>query len=422
MTLDIAHDRASRQQETTGVRPRLLLLARHPVLVMGLVAQLSIGYLLICAAGSSLVSFKRAESAPSGIAHDELLLVYPLRLANGQHVRTADALESMRRIDGVERVAVANQSPLGYSSWNSSIGISPRPASPLISSIYLAGDHWLETIGASMHSGRDFLPGEYKAFGGDPFLMYDSPLPVILTASLAHRLYPGQDPLQRSVYLHPGFPAYVVGVIEDIPLPMNGRHLNQGTLGLILPMRMESAAGAHFLLRAAADDREQVALDVEHALRTAYPSWVVTSPVTLSSLRAEDLLLDRKRFQLSALTMAGWMVLTVLAFIVAGQWWLQRHSQELGLRRALGASLRQITSELRVECLLVSGAGIAVGFALSRLAPASSLPSMFGASSQLAIPASVLLVALVQLVVTWTVRRIGKIPPHLVSRSPSVRL
>jgi putative ABC transport system permease protein len=404
------------------MRPRLLLLGRHPVLVTVLIAQLAIGFLLAGATVSALVSLWRAESAPSGIVHQELLLVYPLQFADGRSVHSADFIAVMGAIDGVGRVAAANQSPFGYSSWISAVGITPRPSPQLKSSIYLAGEHWLETIGASMRNGRDFLPSEYQSYSGDLSRLHGASLPVILNASLAQRLYPDTNPLGRAVFLPQGIPLHIVGTVNDVALPMNGRHLNHGTLGLFLPLRMERAADAHFVLRVPAADREAIAREVEHTLRAVYPSWVATAPVKLSSLRAKGLAMERQRLQLPMLAMAGWLVLAVFAFTVAGYWWLHRHPQELSLRRALGASQRQIAAELRLEYLLVTGVGVTVGFALSRLVPTETWPSLADASSTSSVLICVMLVALVQLAVTWPIRKTRDIPPHHVSRSPSVRL
>ncbi|MEL1265400.1 ABC transporter permease [Pseudoxanthomonas putridarboris] len=410
------------EREEMSMHPRLLMLGRHPGLMALLVVQSAIGFVLACSAWSGLRSLQIAQDAPSGIAHDELLLVRPLRLADGRAPSSSAVLDVLRRIRGVERASASNQSPFGYtSSWNFDVSAEHRHRR-MVASAYLGDADLLETLGATMRTGRGFVPGEHRDYGGDPSRPHETPLAVVVSATLAQQLYPGQDALGRPVYLHKRIPLHIVGIVEDLPLPVNGRRLNDGTRALFLPLRMVDATAAHFLIRTDASERDRIARDVEQALRAAYPSWVAETPATLSSLRTNSFAPERRRSALIALACAGGILLAMFGSFSTGQWWLQRHVQELSLRRALGASQRQLAIELRLEYFVLTCPGIALGLALSRGVPANIPPSWIDTSPAAVASVSALLIVLVQLAVAWPIRKATGIPPHHVARCPSVRL
>ncbi len=99
------------------------------------------------------------------------------------------------------------------------------------------------------------------------------------------------------------------------------------------------------------------------------------------------------------------------------------HQQEISLRRAFGATDTQLAHRLRGEYLMLAVIACAIGMAvaalLARLMPAWTLPlPSFGTCAAVVVGT----VLVVQLAATWPVRLTRRIPPHLVSRSPSVRL
>lgn len=405
-----------------GMRSRLLLLGRHPILVAALATQLAVGFVLACAACAAAITLWKETTAPRGIADDEVMLVHPPYFADGRRVPTTDVLRVLRAVDGVRGVSALNQVPYGRNAWHAGISITPFQSPRLMSSVYLADEHALETLGARLVLGRGFGPDEFHAYGGDSSRLPDSPLPAIITASLARQLYPDRDPLGLPMYVRGATPLRIIGVVEDLALPAGAHHPDHGNLGMLLPLKVANATDAHFLLRMPAAGQAQHVPVVKRALRDAFPAWVATTPTPLSSLRWESLAAERQHLWLLSLAVAAWSCLTLFAFNVAGQWWIQQHPQELSLRRALGASQRQVDAELRLEYLVVACAGMLLGFAFLRLLATGAWGSLGNPSLFVIVGVAALLMALVQLAIAWPLRATRSIPPHLVSRSPSVRL
>jgi hypothetical protein len=405
-----------------GMRSRLLLLGRHPVLVAALAMQVAIGFVLACAACSAGIALWQQATVPSGVADDELVLVHPPYFADGRQVPTADVLAVLRAVEGVRHASALNQVPYGDRAWHAGISTTPLPSPRLRASVYLADEHALETLGARLARGRGFRAAEFQAYDGDSSRLHDTGVPVIVTAALAQQLSPDRDPLGLPVYVRGDIPLQVIGVIEDLALPAGAQHPDHGNLGLLLPLSMAHATDAHFLLRVPAPEQAQRIRDIGHALRDAFPAWVATAPIPLSSLRSRSLSPGKQHLWRLMLAVAGWSSLTLFAFLVAGQWWLQHHPQELSLRRALGASQAQVAAELRLEYLWVACAGMLAGFAFLRLVATRAWPSLANASVIVALVVAAALLALVRLAIASPLRATRSIPPHLVSRSPSVRL
>ena len=108
--------------------------------------------------------------------------------------------------------------------------------------------------------------------------------------------------------------------------------------------------------------------------------------------------------------------------MLGGQRWVQEHARELSLRRAAGATGRQLARRLRLEYLGLACAAASVGLAggqwlLPHLVRGSAPPS-HGAL----VAAAAWAMLAVQLAAAWPAHLARRIPPHLVSRSPSVRL
>ena len=127
---------------------------------------------------------------------------------------------------------------------------------------------------------------------------------------------------------------------------------------------------------------------------------------------------------MAAAACLAWWLSTLGMLVLTGHRWAQDHRQELSLRRAFGVTGPQLAHRLRGEYLalaiIASLPGVLVATSvLPRLAPACMTPA---AAPWMPLAAMIGATVLVQLVATWPVGLARRIPPHLVSRSPSVRL
>ncbi|MBD9480940.1 ABC transporter permease [Pseudoxanthomonas sp. PXM02] len=398
-----------------------LLLGRPHAGTGWLALQLAIGMVLCAYAWQALLAAHAQRAAPTGIDDDRVLVVPWFQPAHGEDPGSASVVRTLRALPDVESVAVGNQTPYGTSAWSAHVWAGDEVRSRPLATVYLADEAFLSTLGLAPSQGRRFATSEYQDYTGDQRRLHTDPAPALLSAALAQRLYGTADPVGRTLQVLPGKQLRVVGVIPTIPLPATA-HRPDGT-ALVLPVRMTRAGDAHFFVRHTGHT-DALAMRIRSQLAARYPDAAIAAPVSLMELRAHASSGAMRHAWTSVIACLAWWLSTLGMLVLGGHRWVHDHRQELSLRRAFGASSAQLAHRLRWEYLLLAAvaalsAVIIAAVLLPRLVPAW----MASASSPWILPvATVVTAVLVQLAATWPARMVRRIPPHLVSRSPSVRL
>lgn len=337
----------------------LVSLRRHKLLAALIVLQMAIGYPVLLAMGALASQAHARMHASSGIGDDAHLLT--LRL-NGRVPAAAARREAaaLRAIPGVLHVAAVNQLPFGPEHW--SVLMGPRAdgaGGQFRVTTYLGDPGLLAALGLRLQRGRDFAADEYRDLASPTAL--DLAQRVILTRTLAARMFPGRDALGQTVYLGGRPPARVVGIVERLRAPGAGEED-----GAILALRLHADGDALYVLRVAPGDpagvRARLAADAEriapgrlHALGDA------------GELREQHQRLPRHQLMLLAAAAALWLFGTTAAVYAISEAIVRQRYRQIALRRALGARAAQIRWHLRRENLLLCGLGIAIGAAVTAL-------------------------------------------------------
>lgn len=398
-----------------------LLLGRPHAGTWLLTLQLAIGVVLGLHAWQAVDASQAGRHAPSGIDDAHLLVMPWMQMGAADVPRTADVLRLLRDVPGVRAAAAANQAPYGDSAWSAHVWKDEDAASRLLVSTYLADEHFLDTLGARVSQGRVFAATEYQDYTGDQQRLHADPAPVILSATLATRLYGSSVPLGRTLRVLQGKRLRIVGVIDRLPLPATA-HRRDGT-AIVLPVRMTRADEARFIVRHAGD-AATVSARVHDALKHAYPGAAIATPATTTTLRERASRELHHRARASLAIGATWWLLALGMLVLGGHRWIHEHAQELSLRRAFGATALQLARRMRWEYLLLAATASLVGIACAAWGLPRVLPSWSPSAPSMASLAAIALwtVVAVQSAAAWPIRLTRRIPPHLVSRSPSVRL
>ena len=286
--------------------------------------------------------------------------------------------EAMRRIDalpGVNGTAFGDVVP--WRDGLAGLGIQfsadghahtadgdPRAHSRTLSPGFFAA------LGVPILAGRDFNDDDGKA--NDPV--------AIVSETLAQRMFPNQDPINRHVYwtdpvlqfAPPGFvnmaPHRIIGVIADID---DGHLVPEPTVTIYAPMKEGVIYGGRLFVHTNANPYSLVT-PVTHVIRELSADQPVERAATLEDVRAEVLTPERLNslvfgvFAVVALAIAVVGVAGVLAFSVSAR------TREFGIRLALGSRperlLRGVIKEGAVMAATGVFAGAAIGFVLARLA------------------------------------------------------
>jgi putative ABC transport system permease protein len=248
-------------------------------------------------------------------------------------------------------------------------------------------------LGIPLVAGRDFTAADRS----------DSERVVIVSATLADRLFPGQDPINRHLMWTDGVmrfvgistePRRIVGVAADV----NDESVEPAASMLVYhPVEQEIGAGRLFVH--AETDPYSLVPAITRIVRELSADTPVERPSTLEDVRAEVLTPNRLNtivfggFAAVALMISVVGVAGVLAFSVSGR------TREFGIRLAVGSPPRHLLAGVLGEGMMMAGVGIVAGvvggYALARIVASYVQDVRLPGALPLAGAAAVLLVAAV---------------------------
>lgn len=405
-----------------GFHSPFFVLCRHKGTATLLVVEIAIGFVLLCLAWQAVVRYEARIAVPSGIVDAELLAFYPL-VKGASPIDPDGLLNRLRKIPGVREATLSNQIPYAATSWNTAVSSRLRmDKGHPVASVYFDSGSLAQTLGFRPSQGRLFEHGEYTMFHASPTQMPRKELPVLVTTALAHHLFPDGSALGNPIYGMPQ-PMRIVGVVERLPQPKGSRGHAAESAALILPLKPADAANWFLLVRTGADRRTEVAASVQAYLARLFPERAAAKAVTLEELRHTYFQDDRRWAWTLAACAAGWWLLTLLSVAVASNLWVQHSAFRISLHRAVGATQGQIVRVLRLENLLLTAGGVALGwllffFTIHRVPAAWALTPV---PVQWQAMAALVIGMLIQLATIWPARRAARVPPYRVTRKP-VRL
>jgi putative ABC transport system permease protein len=232
------------------------------------------------------------------------------------------------------------------------------------------------SLGVPIIAGRDFDASDRR----------DGEKVVIISQSVAQRMFPGRDALNRHVMwtdpvikFIPGLstaPLRIVGIAADV----DDEHIVPGpALTVFQPFEQMFLFGGRLFVHTHAPNPYALVIPITRLIREMSADQPVEHAATLEDVRAEVLTPDRLNtlvfggFATVALAIALVGVAGVLAFSVTAR------TREFGVRLAIGAEPRHLLAGVIVEgfVMAVLGvvAGAACGYGLARLA-GSYFPDM----------------------------------------------
>ncbi|HMC32372.1 MAG TPA: ADOP family duplicated permease [Candidatus Angelobacter sp.] len=215
---------------------------------------------------------------------------------------------------------------------------------------------FFETLGVPIVEGRDFRDSDRD--GAERV--------VIISKSVAQRLFPGREAVDRHLQWTDGVmkfigistePRRIIGVVPDVD---DENIIPQPAMTVYQPSTQEGWNGRLFVR--AQNDPYALVPTITRTIHEIAGDQPVERAATLEDVRTEVLTPDR----LNAIVFGGFATLAllisvvgvagVLAFSVSGR------TREFGIRQALGAQPRSILAKVLSEGLVIAGVGVAAGF------------------------------------------------------------
>jgi putative ABC transport system permease protein len=353
---------------TSGTNRRLRLFA---------VTQIAASFVLLAGAGMLLTTLLALQAAPTGFQTSNVLaLNVPIVSYQRPPAEVAafykEVLRRISELPGVQRAAVGTIVPWrdagtfgpGFQfmaeGYKKGVGEEdPRARFRTVSPGFFA------SLGVPIIAGRDFNAKD----------THDGEKVVIISKSLAQRMFPTQDAVNRTLtWTDPVMqfidvsttPRRIVGVAADI----DDENVVPGpAMSIYHPFEQEIGGGRIFVH--ASTDPYSLVTPITRIIRELSSEQPVERAATLDDIRAEVLAPDRLNalvfgvFAGVALLIAIVGVAGVLAFSVSAR------TREFGVRLAIGSEPKHLLTRVLSEGAVIAAAGVVAGaiggLALARL-------------------------------------------------------
>jgi putative ABC transport system permease protein len=353
---------------TPGTNRRLRLFA---------VTQIAASFVLLAGAVMLLTTLLSLQRVQTGFNTNVLALNVPVLSFETPPEQVArmykEALARISELPGVERAAVGTIVP-----WRDAGGFGPGFQFTAQGYAKADGEEdprarfrtvspgFFEALGVPIIAGRDFDDRDRK--DGEPV--------VIISHSLAQRMFPTQDAVNRQlIWTDPVMqfigvhtkPRRIIGVAADV----DDENVVPGpAMSVYHPFEQEIGGGRLFVH--ASGDPYALVPSITRIIRELSADQPVEEAATLEDIRAEVLAPERLNalvfggFAIVALTIAVVGVAGVLAFSVSAR------TREFGIRLAIGSAPSHLLMRVLREGAVIAAAGIVAGviggLVLTRLA------------------------------------------------------
>ena len=346
------------------------------------VTQIAASFMLLAGAGMLVKTLLALQTADSGFdTRNVLALDVPMMGAGAGRTPDQtlafyrDMMQRLVAVPGVNRVAMGTAVP-----WRD-VG-NAGPGFQFTAEGYVRADGeedpraylrtvspgFFATLGVPMVAGRDFNEGDRRG----------SEVVVIISESVARRMFPNQevinrhvmftDPVGKFINLSPE-PRRIVGVVRDI----DDQNVVPEPTFTIYSAFDQAIGGGRIFVHAAVDPYS-IVQPITRMIREMSADQPIERPAVLEDVKTEVLAPNR----LNALVFGGFAALAmaiaivgvagVLAFSVSGR------TREFAIRLAVGSPPRHVLTGVLAEGAIIGvigvAAGAAGGFALARVAAA----------------------------------------------------
>ena len=325
------------------------------------ISEMALALILLTGAGLMLKTFLRLRAVNPGFApHSVMTMTVDLpdseyRTANQMQAFHTRTLAELSRLPGVLVAGAVNWIPLSEILAEGTFQVegSKRPPGFMVDKPCVSPGYF-KMMGMPVLRGRAFSEGDSAT----------APGVVIVSQTVAQRLWPGQDPLGKRISMEdepkPEDWLTVIGVVDDVKQQGLAKgsqpaiyqpylqvsspfFLSHMTFVVKTALRAESvAAGMRAVLRDV-DKNEPIFISSMDSLMAA----------TTADTRFQTRLLTAFALIALALTVVG--IYGVLAYSVA------QRTQEIGVRMALGAQSGDVLQMLLRKVLVLISVGIVLG-------------------------------------------------------------
>ena len=344
--------------------------ASHRLRSSMVVTEIALAVVLLVGAGLMMKSLLRLLQTNVGFKTDNLLtmtVVFPAAKFNqanqiiNVHQQLQDRLQSLPGVSSAGTIDILPLNGGNTSTFFVEGDPVPQPGHEMEGNVRVVSDTYFKTLGVPLLGGRMFDERDGP----------DKPGVVIISKSIADRLFAGRDPVGRKLRYSTSQPQadLIVGVVGDVKTTGLDESVRPV---LYYPFRQSAAPIANFVLRTDSDPAA-LSATVRKEVRDVAPEAAILNLNSMDQMIAQTPASFMRRFPalmigifaIVALLLASIGIYGVVSYSVSQQ------THHIGVRMALGANsadiLRMVLKEGLVLALAGVGIGIVAAFGLMRL-------------------------------------------------------
>lgn len=350
--LDLAGALKAESSGVVGARARAWV--RSSLVVF----QVCLSFLLLVGAALLMQSLWKIRTTSPGFSTNGVVETGVSLVASGYDVPRAKAfqdelIDRLQSLTGVESVAFARMTPLGYGTYSSTPiavdGYEPQPDEQTSVEYNQVSPAYFATLGIPLVSGREFTRADDE----------NAPLVAVVNQTMTARYWRNQDPVGQRLQVS-GRWVRVVGVaanskyesMREDPKPF-----------FYVPLRQDFVRGPGLYIRTS-QPLQVIAAALTHEIHSLDANLALYEMITL-----QEQVNRSTSPQLVAVTLVG--TLGGLALLLAGiglygvmSYAVSQSTRELGLRMALGAGASNLFRLVISRGLTLTAGGIALGAAV----------------------------------------------------------
>ncbi len=266
--------------------------------------------------------------------------------------------DMLRAIPGVNDAVAINQVPLTGAGDSSGYRaqIAESGAKIVEAGVFRADTHVLKTLGLTVIEGRDFIQDDVIYATGA-----SQPNTVIITKAMADELFPDGNAVGKDIYQFDQ-PIRIIGIVKH----MQGSWLDSSYVNnnIFIPV-VHPNAFKRILINADTTAMDRIMSNISERMLALNKGRVVMEPYKLTEHLRDQYQSDNLMVNMLIIIIS--IILFITALGVAGMaiFNVNRRKRQIGTRRALGASQKNIVTHFMIENFLMTAIGIIIGVVLS---------------------------------------------------------